>query len=450
MPQGVGVRVLRPHDCRVGSRLPGTTGPPQNRRHGALADLCSGSVVAGADGCLGEAHFDAVRRVCTRGRLRARTGAGGRSLICSGSRRSSCASCGCRAAPTGSSSRSRTRGTSGPDVMLSANASGYLIAFAGVRERLILGGYDGSLRPLADCPPAPDAAPLRLAAGTTGFAVAEGRCGLPQIATVAPDGTVTPVAPATPPPGDAAAPYGAGDGSEAVIGLAYAEPSIAVATPGFARVVDVTTGVERRVPRGLIGIEVALGGASRRHAGVRQQRVLGGARRAVRVAAGRGRAGADRRPGRRRGGRDRGWQTGLRGGRRGSGRRARRWALAGAQHVRTGTRRSPGVRRRAGDVPQLFVPRRYAGHRGRRHGDAGAGVGHRLSGAVRAALGSLRAVRDGAVDRAVPNGCRDTLTIIQRATRRHPCTGERRQDEDLCPASPPRSSICRPRGTPVP
>jgi len=77
-----------------------------------------------------------------------------------------------------------------PDVMLSANASGYLIAFAGVRERLILGGYDGSLRPLADCPPAPDAAPLRLAAGTTGFAVAEGRCGLPQIATVAPDGTV--------------------------------------------------------------------------------------------------------------------------------------------------------------------------------------------------------------------------------------------------------------------
>ena len=114
----------------------------------------------------------------------------------SGSRRSSCASCACRAAPSGSSSRSRTRGrAAGRD--------------AG-RERVrvpdrVRGGPRAPdprrLRRLAAharrLPPVQDAAPLRLAAGTTGFAVAEGRCGLPQIATVAPDGTVTPVAPAT-------------------------------------------------------------------------------------------------------------------------------------------------------------------------------------------------------------------------------------------------------------
>ena len=321
-----------------------------------------------------------------------------------------------------------------PDVMLSANASGYLIAFAGVRERLILGGYDGSLRTLADCPPAPDAAPLRLAAGTTGFAVAEGRCGLPQIATVAPDGTVTPVASATPPPGDAAAPYGAGDGSEAVIGLAYAEPSIAVATPGFARVVDVTTGVERRVPRGLIGIEVALAVhpdgtlafVNNVFSGVREGLFVwrpDAAAPALIDARADGAAVAT------------------------AGGRLVYEADGGARVVGLGGGPSRALSMSGLGLVDLlgFDAERATFRSSSCHGDTRATVvdvtappapGSVTGCPVRFVQHSVRFGRSGTARLTVRcrNGCRDTLTIIQRATRRHPCTGERRQDEDLCPS----------------
>jgi hypothetical protein len=130
-----------------------------------------------------------------------------------------------------------------PFVSLVANGSGYLVMLGGVRDRLILGGYDGSLRTLADCAAARDdsAPPWVLAPGTTGFAFSGARCGLPAVATVSPDGIVTPVA-----------------GADSATGLAYAEPYLAIAAPGPGRVVDLASGAERRVPPGLIGTGVAM------------------------------------------------------------------------------------------------------------------------------------------------------------------------------------------------
>jgi hypothetical protein len=132
-----------------------------------------------------------------------------------------------------------------PDLSLAANATGYLIALRGDsgREHIVLGGYDGSQRTVVDCAPpslegvAPGA-PVRLnvVAGTTGFAFAGATCGPAAMAAVGADGTLTPVG------GDGPTDYNAS--------LAYTEPHFAVALRDTVRIVDVTTGAERRLPPG--------------------------------------------------------------------------------------------------------------------------------------------------------------------------------------------------------
>jgi hypothetical protein len=132
-----------------------------------------------------------------------------------------------------------------PEVSLAANGTGYLIAIRDDRpgsDRIILGGYDGSQRTLVDCAPASaadDSPSLSVAAGTTGFAFAGARCGPAGIATVAADGTLTPVG-------------GEGPGPVSY-GLSYAEPYLAVPLSNTVRVIDVTTGAERRLPPGYGG-----------------------------------------------------------------------------------------------------------------------------------------------------------------------------------------------------
>ena len=127
-----------------------------------------------------------------------------------------------------------------PDVSLAANDTGYLVAIRDDQpesDRIILGGYDGSR--LVDCVPvsAPGDAPaLTVAAGSTGFAFAGARCGAAAIATVGADGSVKPIA-------------GAGPGRTSS-GLSYAEPFLALPSTSTVRVIDVTSGAERRLPPG--------------------------------------------------------------------------------------------------------------------------------------------------------------------------------------------------------
>ncbi|WP_028065798.1 hypothetical protein [Solirubrobacter soli] len=105
-----------------------------------------------------------------------------------------------------------------PDVALAANAGGYLVASDG---HVVLGGYDGSQKPVLDCAGLP-----RLAAGGAGFAVAGQACGT---VIVGADGTVTPVDGVTPDD------------------LAYAEPFLARRFDAETVVRNLATGVERRV-----------------------------------------------------------------------------------------------------------------------------------------------------------------------------------------------------------
>ena len=249
---------------------------------------------------------------------------------------------------------------------------------------------------------------------------------------MAPDGTVTPVAPATPPPGAAAAPYGSGDGSEPAVGLAYTEPYLAVATPGFARVVDLTSGVERRVPQGLVGLELAMtvlpdgtlafvtepfsgvrvglyawppgapaptfidAHASRTVVGVAGGGLLYEAGAAARIASPGGGSHELRLP--------RAGFPALVGS--DSDQAAfRTFSCTGEQRVTVVDVTAPPEPGSVSGCPVSFV------HPAIRFGKSGTA---RLT--VRCS-----------------NGCRDGLTIIQRATRRHPCVGKRRQDKGVCP-----------------
>ena len=177
------------------------------------------------------------------------------------------------------------------------------------------------------------------------------------------------------------------------------------------------------------------GGACRRARWRSSTTVLGGARRAVPVAAGRGRAGADRR-------RADGAAVATAGGRlvyEADG-GARVDGLGGGPS-RALSMSGLGLVDLLGFDAERATFRSSSCHgdtradRGRRHGAAGAGVGHRLSGAVRAA--PVRFGRSGTARLTVrcSNGCRDTLTIIQRATRRHRAPGSAASDKDRAPAS---------------
>lgn len=104
-----------------------------------------------------------------------------------------------------------------PDVALAANGTAYLVALGG---HVVLGGYDGSQKPVLDCASLPV-----LTAGGTGFALSGNGCGT---VIVGGDGTLTP----------------AGD---AVDDLAYAEPYLALRSGDETVVRDVATGAERRV-----------------------------------------------------------------------------------------------------------------------------------------------------------------------------------------------------------
>jgi hypothetical protein len=133
-------------------------------------------------------------------------------------------------------------------VSLAANASGYLVAVRdGEREFVALGGYDGSLRPLVDCRAGGDlpGAELTMAAGTGGFAVAGARCGTPAaVDLVGPDGAITPL------------PDLAIDVEN--LALAYAEPFLVVtidadSDAGTVRVLNLADGGHRDFPAGYAG-----------------------------------------------------------------------------------------------------------------------------------------------------------------------------------------------------
>jgi hypothetical protein len=126
-----------------------------------------------------------------------------------------------------------------PLVSLVANASGYLVALLEDEDDLVVrGGYDGSLQTLLSCTPAHNQFALTAAAGTSGFAFAAPDCGpATALATVAADGTVSPIPGVTP------------DGAAQ---LAYTEPYLAVslADPaGTVRVLNLADGTRRDLPR---------------------------------------------------------------------------------------------------------------------------------------------------------------------------------------------------------
>jgi hypothetical protein len=125
-------------------------------------------------------------------------------------------------------------------IQLAANATGYLLALSDDRDRLILGGYDGALHVLVDC--AGSGPETQVTAGAHGFAFLHPRCpGLPDAATVGPDGLVTPFAA----PPDAAM-------------LTYAEPFVTTGTLDAVTVTDLASGVSRRLPQLSIGVDAAL------------------------------------------------------------------------------------------------------------------------------------------------------------------------------------------------
>ncbi|HEY6891313.1 MAG TPA: hypothetical protein VI300_26140, partial [Solirubrobacter sp.] len=85
---------------------------------------------------------------------------------------------------------------------------------------------------------------LSVTAGVRGFAFAGTRCGPANVATVGVDGTLSPIP---------------GDGPAARSGqLAYTEPYIAIPVEDSVRVIDVTTGAERRLPPGFAREDTAL------------------------------------------------------------------------------------------------------------------------------------------------------------------------------------------------
>ncbi|MDA0161721.1 hypothetical protein OM076_15715 [Solirubrobacter ginsenosidimutans] len=135
-----------------------------------------------------------------------------------------------------------------PDVSLAANATGFLVALRDdAGDRVILGDYDGRQHAVVDCaapPPADDAPSITVTAGTRGFAFAGARCGPAAVATIGADGTLTPIA------GDGPAPRNEE--------LAYAEPYLAIPLQDSVRVIDVTTGAQRRLPPGYVRGDTAV------------------------------------------------------------------------------------------------------------------------------------------------------------------------------------------------
>ncbi len=129
-------------------------------------------------------------------------------------------------------------------VTLAANDRGYLLTLRSTHvERVVRGGYDGSVSTLLDCAPAAaapqDAPVLEAVASRDGFAFAGARCGgAPGVSLVAPDGTVTALG-------------GVEVGRN--YGLAYADPYVAVANPDAVRVIDRSTGAQRSLPSAYVG-----------------------------------------------------------------------------------------------------------------------------------------------------------------------------------------------------
>jgi len=130
------------------------------------------------------------------------------------------------------------------EVSLAANAGGYLIAIrAPGSDRVILGGYDGSLRTVVECSPkAGNGLRLQAAAGTSGFAFGGSRCD-PEVGVVGAEGTLTPVP---------------GIHSEWGPSLAYAEPYLAVTDNKTVNLIDVTSGARRALDHQAFGTGIGV------------------------------------------------------------------------------------------------------------------------------------------------------------------------------------------------
>jgi hypothetical protein len=118
-------------------------------------------------------------------------------------------------------------GTSG-ETWLAANATGFVVTLRTERvDRVVLGGYDGSLRTVLECPADLEVPQdLFAVAGATGFAVGGARCREGQVWTIAPDGTARPAG---------------------VTGhdLAYAEPYLAAVDDDRVSVLNLADGSRR-------------------------------------------------------------------------------------------------------------------------------------------------------------------------------------------------------------
>ena len=129
-------------------------------------------------------------------------------------------------------------------VSLAANAGGYLITIRTPdSDRVIHGGYDGSLRTLVECTPESGNSPhLAAVAGTSGFAFAGTRCD-PGVGVVGADGSLTPLP-------DIRSNFGHG--------LAYAEPYLAVSDLETVNLIDLSTGARRALDHIAFGTGIGL------------------------------------------------------------------------------------------------------------------------------------------------------------------------------------------------
>jgi hypothetical protein len=130
------------------------------------------------------------------------------------------------------------------EVSLAPNATGYLITIRTPdRDRVIHGGYDGSLRTVVDCvPESGNPAHLAAVAGTSGFAFAGTRCD-PDVGLVGADGTLTPLP---------------GIHSNTGHGLALAEPYLAVTDLETVSLFNLDTGERRALDHSAFGTATGL------------------------------------------------------------------------------------------------------------------------------------------------------------------------------------------------